>query len=77
MKRINWEHPESLVTLRSPGPFPSPRDCAEEGRSYGDVTATFSRLDKLTLFLINGASCYVMVGLQNNKTLTLICSALC
>ena len=55
MKRINWEHPESLVTLRSPGPFPSPRDCAEEGRSYGDVTTKFSRLDKLTLFLINGA----------------------
>ena len=55
MKRINWEHPESLVTLRSPRPLPSPRDCAVEGRSSGDITTKFSRLDKIPLFLINGA----------------------
>ena len=50
MKRINGEHPESLLTLKSP--FPSPRDCADKGRSYGDVTTKFSPLDRLPFFLL-------------------------
>ena len=54
MKRINWEHPKSQVTMRRPSP--SRTVCTDEGRSYGDVIPIFSRLDGLPIFLTNGPS---------------------
>ena len=54
MKRINWEHPESQVTLRRPSP--TPRVCTDEGRSHCDFMTKFSWLDWLPIFLTNGAS---------------------
>ena len=44
MKRINYEHPKSQVTLTRLSP--SLRVCADEGRSFGDVITKFSRLNR-------------------------------
>ena len=45
VKRINWKHPKSQVTLKRASPSSSV--CTEKGRSYSDVTAKV---------LTNGAS---------------------
>ena len=37
-------------------PFPFPRVCTDEGRSYGGAITKFSRLHELPIFLTNGAS---------------------
>ena len=43
-----------IYILRSP--YPSPRVCKDEGRSYGDIVTKFSWLDGLLIFLTHGAS---------------------
>ena len=47
------EKQEELPKLRRPSP--SPKVCWDEGRSYGDVINKFSGLDRVPIFLTNGA----------------------
>ena len=58
------------MTLRCP----SPRFCADQGRSYGDVIIKLSRLDGLPIFLTSGASLARLAHLSSANNFTYYCA---